>query len=141
MPQSPDPRRRPSPGEIRAITGRLQEVVQRGNPDVGWEGDPYLVVEHNVQTDRLQVWDTVYDPAQLVLSKPYDGVGALDTRSLCTRLKEAQFKGQGAQTVVNRVEARNAAMYAEAHKKTIEVAREGAELMLWINKKLARTHL
>lgn len=141
MPQAPDSRRRPSPAEISAITGRLQEVVQKGNPDVGWEGDLYLVVEHNRQTDRLQVWDTVYDPAQLVLSKPYDGVAALDTKSLCTKLKEAQFKGQGAQSVVNRLEARNAAKEAAAKKKSIEVAREGAELMLWITRKLARTHL
>lgn len=128
--------RRPSQGEIRAITGRLQEVVQQGDPDTGWEGDPYLTVEHNQLSGQLNVWDTLFNPPKLVLAKPYDGIAALDTRSLTRRLKEAQHKGQGHQSIMSRLDAREQAREKELKAKRLDLVRELTEEQLWLLKRL-----
>lgn len=86
--------------------------MKGGLPSVGWEGDTHL----DIYLDRATtppswvVIDTVMTPHQVILRKPTDGLRDLDFRSLCTRLKAAQHKGQGVHTIMERIESRNDAI-------------------------------
>lgn len=122
--------------ELAAVTGRLEEVVQRGNPDTGWKGDPYLSVRYNHQTEMLQIYDTVFSPPKLVMQKPYDGVAALDTRSLTRALKEAAHDENDADTIWNRIERYNQAREDQLAAQRLAYGREQAEVLTWINRKL-----
>lgn len=109
----------------------MQEVIQKGLPDVGWEGDPYLELVFHHPSETWLVLDTLMTPPSVVLRKPAEGLRDLDFRSLCERLKAAQFKGQGVQSIVNRVEARNAAKEADANKIQRATHMEVAERLAW----------
>lgn len=123
--------------ETAAVGGRLQEVVQQGNPDVGWEGDPYLELRYNPQEDSWDIWDTLLTPPALVLRKKTDGLRDLDTRTLCEKLKAAQIKGKakGAQTILDRVNARNQAIEDERRKVLVSYTEAAAEKIVWALRK------
>lgn len=109
-------------GALAPVHGRLQDVVKNGFEPVGWEGDPHLEVHLDRKSNDWLVIDTISEPYQVVVRKKVDGLRDLDFRSLCERLKAAQFKGQGAESIVNRVIARNEAV--EASKSKLDPAQQ-----------------
>ena len=125
-----EPYRRPH-GELQYIHGRIQQVVQEGFPEVGWEGDPLLTVYYNAKDEEWQVLDHAFSPPQTILRKASRGLGDLDYRTLCQKLKAAQFKGQGVQSIINRMEARNEAVEAERTAISREYNMEAAEKLAW----------
>lgn len=118
-------------GELVAVQGRLQDVISNGFPEVGWEGDPLLRLTYNRKTDAWNIHDHAFSPPQLIIAKPAEGIRDLDYRELCRKLKEAQFKGQGVQTIVARMEARNAAIEAGQDKRRAEFHEEMTERLAW----------
>lgn len=110
------------------VGGRLREVIQDGFPEVGWSGDPLLVPAWNPRNEEWLILDRATNPPTIVMRKPWTGLGDLNFRDLCERLRNAQVKGQGAQTIEQRRLARNQAIEDENAKElsdlNIAVARE-----------------
>lgn len=101
------------------IGGRLREVVQEGNPDVGWGGDPLLVPAWDAFREEWVILDKAFNPPQVVLRKKYEGLRDLDHRELCKKLKEAAVPRDGVvKTQLARMEARNAAIEADRQKRS-----------------------
>jgi hypothetical protein len=122
-------------GELLYVQGRIKEVVQRGLPEVGWEGDPLLSVsiDRGVGGDLL-IRDHAFNPPQIIMRRKMEGMEVLkDFRSLAIRLRDAQFKGKpnGGQTIFDRIEARNTAVQAEQKKVRRATYEEGAEKLAW----------
>ena len=117
--------------EVEYVSGRIQEAIQKGLPEVGWEGDPLLTIALDRKTDEWVIRDHAFSPPQVIIRKPTDGLRDLDFRSLCIKLREAQFKGQGMQTIFNRMEARNAAIEADRDKSVKAYYDEAAERLAW----------
>ena len=115
---------------IDYVGGRLQEVVQHGFPEVGWEGDPLLRVGFDRQQQRWVVMDIAFNPPHRALAYQYDGLRSLDYRDICRRLKAAQVpRGDGGTvTIADRMMAWNRAKEEDADRRMreghIEVARE-----------------
>lgn len=118
-------------GELQYVHGRIQDVVQNGFPEVGWEGDPLLTVYFDRKLDEWQVIDHAMSPPQIIMRKAAMGLRDLDFRTLCEKLKAAQFKGQGVMSIIDRMEARNAAVEAEQKKRMRAYNEEAAERLAW----------
>lgn len=99
------------------VGGRLREVIQEGFPEVGWSGDPLLVPEFDSREEVWYIRDHAFTPPTTIIRKPSEGLRDLDFRSLCERLRDAQVKGQGTQTIAERNEARNQAIIDEGNRE------------------------
>lgn len=118
-------------GEIDYVHGRMQDAIKKGMPEVGWEGDPLLSLAYDRRDDCWLVRDHAFSPPQVILRKRAEGIRDLDFRDLCIRLKNAQFKGQGVMSIVDRMEARNAAKEQEERRLIRANAEESAERLAW----------
>ena len=43
--------------ETKLIGGDLTDIITKGSPAMGWEGDPFLMVCWNKGLDRIEIWD------------------------------------------------------------------------------------
>lgn len=109
------------------VGGRLREVIQEGFPEVGWSGDPLLVPEFDHREEVWYIRDHAFTPPSTIIRKPAQGLRDLDFRSLCERLRDAQVKGQGTQTITDRVKARNSAIVEEGNREVQELSIATAE--------------
>lgn len=126
-----DSKYRISEGEIKAVKGRIQDAITHGLPEVGWGGDPHLRLVFEPRTETWIVYDVAISPPDRVITKPAEGIRDLDFRSLCRRLAEAQFTGQGVDTIIDRMERRNAEVEKQRAAKRYEVHLELAERLQW----------
>lgn len=109
-------------GEVEFIKGRLQEAVQQGHSGTGWRGDPLLEVVFDRHSEEWQVIDYACSPPKIAVSKPYDGLAALDMiPSLCKKLIAADTS---ARSVVERIIARQDAKEEDAKANSIKFYRE-----------------
>ena len=60
--------------ETQLIGDDLAEIVVKGAPTLGWEGDPNLVVCLNKTLNRVEIWDARngWENVYLVGSAPFD---------------------------------------------------------------------
>ena len=60
--------------ETQIIGTDLADIVTKGSPTMGWEGDPFLMVCLNKPLNRVEIWDTRngMEHAYLVGSAPFD---------------------------------------------------------------------
>ncbi|MCP5022372.1 MAG: hypothetical protein GY930_11425 [bacterium] len=99
---------------VHYVGGRLREAIQQGYPEVGWEGDPNIVPTYNPRSEEWQVYDNVFSPPRLIISKKAEGLRDLDAmRGICEKLRKAQVRGQGVQTIYQRIQSRNDAIESE----------------------------
>lgn len=120
-------------GELEVVNGRLTEAVQKGYPEVGWEGDVLLDVRFNRTTEEWQVWDAA--TGRLAVSKKFNGLRDLDMiPSLCTKLRDASVKKQGVHTVMDRIDAWNDALQRQRDEKGKLILAEAKEDTLrWLH--------
>ncbi len=108
---------------VHYVGGRLREAIQKGYPEVGWEGDPNIVPTYNPRSEEWQVYDCVFSPPRLIISKPAEGLRDLDAmKGICEKLRDAQVKGQGVQTIHQRIQARNDAIEASHARNQRELS-------------------
>ena len=43
--------------ETKLIGNDLADIITKGSPAMGWEGDPFLMVCWNKELDRIEIWD------------------------------------------------------------------------------------
>ena len=60
--------------ETKLIGGDLCDVITKGSPAMGWEGDPFLMVCWNKELNRIEIWDERNGARKetLVGSAPFD---------------------------------------------------------------------
>ena len=60
--------------ETKLIGTDLADIITKGSPAMGWEGDPFLMVCRNKQLNRIEIWDERNGPGRetLVGSAPFD---------------------------------------------------------------------
>lgn len=60
--------------ETKLIGGDLCDIITKGSPAMGWEGDPFLMVCWNKQLNRIEIWDERNGAGMetLVGSAPFD---------------------------------------------------------------------
>jgi len=68
----------------------MAEVVTRGMPEVGWEGDPFLELSFDPVFNRWIITDMLPEKPQIVWERPYGGLRDLDYRDMCSALKRAK---------------------------------------------------
>lgn len=118
-------------GEIEYVKGRMQDAIQKGMPEVGWRGDPLLSLVFNHQQETWIVQDHAFSPPKVVLRKPANGMRDLDFRSLCVKLRDGSFEGQTVETIMDRMDARNAEIQKQRDYKALQLHQEGAERLAW----------
>ena len=109
----------------RAVGEHIARKIREGDPDTGWEGDPFLVLTFDPD-GFYRVWDTVNGQPDLVCQRKSDG-RELDTRSLTTGLRNASLRRQSVNEIVDRVTAHNAYVDAQAEKALRQQVAEQAE--------------
>lgn len=97
---------------VRAVGEHIARKIREGDPDTGWEGDPFLVLTYDPD-GYYRVWDTRNGSPDLVCQKLADG-RELDTRALTAGLRDADLRRQSVQEIVRRSEENNAAVEAAA---------------------------
>ncbi len=60
--------------ETKLIGNDLADIITKGSPAMGWEGDPFLMVCWNKELNRIEIWDERNGPGRetLVGSAPFD---------------------------------------------------------------------
>jgi len=60
--------------ETKLIGGDLTDIITKGSPAMGWEGDPFLMVCWNKELNRIEIWDERNGAGMetLVGSAPFD---------------------------------------------------------------------
>ncbi len=60
--------------ETKLIGGDLCDIITKGSPAMGWEGDPFLMVCWNKELNRIEIWDERNGAGKetLVGSAPFD---------------------------------------------------------------------
>ncbi len=60
--------------ETQIIGTDLSDIITKGSPAMGWEGDPFLMVCLNKQLNRIEIWDERNGAGKetLVGSAPFD---------------------------------------------------------------------
>jgi hypothetical protein len=60
--------------ETKLIGGDLSDIITKGSPAMGWEGDPFLMVCWNKELNRIEIWDERNGAGKesLVGSAPFD---------------------------------------------------------------------
>ena len=60
--------------ETKLIGGDLTDIITKGSPAMGWEGDPFLMVCWNKELNRIEIWDERNGAGKetLVGSAPFD---------------------------------------------------------------------
>ena len=60
--------------ETKLIGGDLTDIITKGSPAMGWEGDPFLMVCWNKELNRIEIWDERNGAGRetLVGSAPFD---------------------------------------------------------------------
>ncbi len=60
--------------ETQLIGNDLADIITKGSPAMGWEGDPFLMVCRNRQLNRIEIWDERNGAGRetLVGSAPFD---------------------------------------------------------------------
>ncbi len=109
----------------RAVGEHIAHKLLYGDPDVGWEGDPWLVL--TLDPDGFwRAWDTKNGEPDLICQKKADG-RELDTSSLCARLRDGSLRRQSVTEILDRVDAKNDEVEAAAAKAQAAVIAEEAE--------------
>lgn len=107
-----------------AVGNHISRKIQLGDPDTGWEGDPYLILTYD-QDGYWRIWDTKLSPPYLVAQRRADG-RELDTRSLCSYLRDASLRKQTVADIQKRIDVHNAKVEADAEKRREELVQEVA---------------
>ena len=60
--------------QTQIIGTDLSDIITKGSPAMGWEGDPFLMVCLNKQINRIEIWDERNGAGKetLVGSAPFD---------------------------------------------------------------------
>ena len=60
--------------QTQIIGTDLSDIITKGSPAMGWEGDPFLMVCLNKQLNRIEIWDERNGAGKetLVGSAPFD---------------------------------------------------------------------
>ena len=60
--------------QTKLIGNDLADIITKGSPAMGWEGDPFLMVCWNKELNRIEIWDERNGPGRetLVGSAPFD---------------------------------------------------------------------
>jgi hypothetical protein len=60
--------------QTQIIGTDLSDIITKGSPAMGWEGDPFLMVCLNKQLNRIEIWDERNGTGKetLVGSAPFD---------------------------------------------------------------------
>jgi hypothetical protein len=96
-----------------SVGPHLQRKIKYGDPDTGWEGDPFLVLTY--EDGYWSIWDTHVNPPDLVARKKADG-SELNTRALTEGLRDSSLRRQSARDIFARIERHNDAVEAAAEK-------------------------
>ena len=107
----------------------MQELIKEGMPEVGWEGDPNLWLEHDWYRNMWVITDHEFNPPDVVKEWPVRGLRDLDIRDICTWLAEAKVvRGVNpAEAVVKSGLARDERADEAFYQLTQEVGKEIAE--------------
>lgn len=121
------------------VYGRLQEVVRKGYPEVGWRGDPLLRVEFDPIDEAWVIVDTAFPeghPGRYVLRRKSEGLRDLDMlRPLAEKLRDGDLSNVGGKSLTNRLIARNNAIEAEKARANDDFKEEAAKRLAWAVRK------
>jgi len=107
-----------------AVGEHLQRKIKYGDPDTGWEGDPFLTLCYI--DGYWEIWDGHLSPPDLVARKKADG-SEINTRALTEGLRNSSLKRNSMREIQARIEEHNEKLEAAAEKARQQLVRETAE--------------
>jgi hypothetical protein len=117
--------------DIAAVGEHYQTYIRDGMPEVGWQGDPWMVLVYNKLQDRFEVWQQKpgRDPVAVLRAKPMvEGVPSIE--QLCLLLAKGDHNGRNVEQFLADLDAHNeqllAARQAEAQEQSTEALRRVA---------------
>jgi hypothetical protein len=109
----------------RAVGEHISRKIREGDPDTGWEGDPFLVLTYDPD-GYYRVWDTVNGYPDLVCQRLSDG-RELDTRSLTAGLARASLNRNSVEDILAGHQKNNDYIDEQADKAQRERIAEQSE--------------
>jgi len=111
----------------------IQRRLKYGIPEIGWRGDNHLSLYLNKITNEWEVWDELNDRPHLVARKPVDG--KLDIHSLCSHLRDHDFRVQSIDDIVARMDRKNDQLEKDRDAVQFDQMAEAMDKVYWgINK-------
>lgn len=125
--------------ELSRLGEHWQKVLWEGDPDVGWDGDRYLVIYHHVLTDDILVKHEVPNKEPvLVFRVP---LADWDIKLACRRLARADNRKRSVNEIIDEVDANNARFAAEEEKRKQELLDAAGEKLRWAIRKDTGQHV
>lgn len=101
----------------------IQQRVQYGIPEIGWDGDPWVSLYYNKLEDTWEVWDD-YDPDHpvLIARRPAATLGRVEDAvvQLCIGLRDHDFRKYSAAQIAERTIQHNERLRAEQERQKEE---------------------
>ncbi len=113
------------------IADRTAERLTKGDPTLGWSGDPYLVLTFDNMRLCWEVFRDVGGHVTLVARK----YGELDPDKLIRHLVELDTQTRNHKDVVDGIIAANEAVQAELRRRSEEALQEAQTHFNWAAKK------
>jgi len=125
--------------QLARLGEHWQKALWNGDPDVGWDGDRYLVVYHHVLTDDILVkYEVPNQEPVLVFRVPLED---WDIKKACRRLAMADNRKRSTFDVLDEVDRHNAAVEAAEAAVKAEALEAATEKMQWAFRKDTGHHI
>lgn len=125
--------------QLARLGEHWQKALWDGDPDVGWDGDRFLVIYHHVLTDDILIKHELPDGEPvLVMRVP---MAEFDIKLACRRLAQADNRKRSVASVFDEVDAHNARLVAEDDKRKQELLDAATEKLHWALRKDTGQHI
>lgn len=125
--------------QLQRMGEHWQKALWEGDPDVGWDGDRFLVVYHHVITDDILVkFEVPNQEPVLVFRVP---LAEWDIKKACARLARADGRKRSAFDVIDDVDRHNNALRAAEATRKEEALADATEKVQWALRKDTGRHI
>lgn len=124
---------------LQAIAPEWQKKLAYGDNTVGWRGDRYLQLYHNVITDKIEIFVELPDQKPVIVMSV--DAETFDIHKACAALRDADHRAQTPDEIIARVDAKNEAAEAARAKEFAARQEEVTEKMWWAIRKETGAHI
>lgn len=94
--------------QLQATAPEWQKRIAYGDNTIGWRGDRYLQLYHNVVEDKMEIWCELPDRKPVLVMKV--DAATFDINKALAVLRDADHRAQSPEEIIARVDRHNEAV-------------------------------
>ena len=125
--------------KLASVAPHWAQAIQEGDPLIGWLGDRFLQLSHDVITDEIVIEHVLPDRKPVLVFR-VPAVG-FDIKRVCTLLRDADHRMRSRAEIADEVDKHNAKIMTEQQYRADQRMEAAKEKMRWALRKDTGNHI